>query len=69
MRARNILESILGRVRTSETFAKVGGKDFSVTQNFVPWWLQDLAQGAFAAADAIFPLRSLDWVCVSEDVA
>ena len=62
MGARNVLVT----VRPLKTFAKVGGRAFSVTLNFVPW-LQDLAQGAFAAADAI--LKSLDWVCVSEDVA
>ncbi len=65
MRARDCLV----RVRTLKTFANVGGRDFSVTLNFVPWWLQDVAQGALAAADAIFSLKSLDWVCVSEDVA
>ena len=63
MGARNVLVT----ATTSKTFDKMGGRDFSVTLNFVPWWLHDLAQGAFAAADAI--LKSLDWVCVSEDVA
>lgn len=65
LRARNALV----RVSTSKTFAIVGGRDFSATLYFVPWWLQDVAQVAFAAAGAIFSLKSLDWVCVSEDVA
>ena len=43
----------LVRVRASETFAKVGGRDCSVTLDYVLWWLQDVAQGAFAAADAM----------------
>ena len=65
MRARNVL----GRVSNSKIYTKVVGRDVSVTLNFVPWWLQDVAQEAFAAADAIFLLKSLDWACVSEDVA
>ena len=65
VRARNVL----GRVRTLKIFTKEVGRDVAVTLNFVPWWLQDVAQGAFAAAGAILSLKSLDWACVSEDVA